>query len=119
MSYPFSSEWTAILVMLLVGFLPTEIWRSLAVIAGRRVQEGSEIFIWVKAVATALLAAVIARLILIPTGALADIPLALRLGCVLAGIACFLVFRRSILAGVVAGEAVLIGGAVWLTHQGL
>lgn len=116
MSYPFSSEWTAIFVMLLVGFLPTEMWRSLAVIAGRRVQEGSEFFIWVKAVATALLAAVIARLILMPTGALADIPMALRLGCVVAGIASFLAFRRSILAGVVAGEVVLIGGALWLAH---
>lgn len=116
MSYPFSSEWTAIFVMLLVGFLPTEIWRSLAVIAGRRVQEGSEIFIWVKAVASALLAAVIARLILMPSGTLADIPLALRLGCVLAGVAGFFAFRRSILAGVLAGEAVLIGGALWLAH---
>lgn len=116
MTYPFDSEWTAIFVMLLVGFLPTEIWRSLAVIAGRRVQEGSEIFIWVKAVATALLAAVIARLILLPTGSLADITLVLRLGCVVAGIAGFFAFRRSILAGVLAGEAVLIAGALWLGH---
>lgn len=114
LSMPFDSQWSAVLAMLIVGFLPTEIWRSLSVLAGRRVQEGSEIFLWVKAVASALLAAVIARLILAPTGALAEIPLLLRLACVAGGIGAFALFRRSVLAGVVTGEALLVGSVLLL-----
>lgn len=108
------SEGAALLLVVLIGFLPTEVWRSLAVIAGRRVEEGSAVFHWVKAVATALLAAVIARLLFAPAGALADVPLALRLGAVAAGVAAFLLLRRSVFAGVVTGEIVLIGGAYLL-----
>lgn len=107
-------EGAALLLVVLVGFLPTEVWRSLAVIAGRRVEEGSAVFHWVKAVATALLAAVIARLLFAPAGALAEVPLALRLGAVAAGVAGFLLVRRSVFAGVVVGEIVLIGGAFFL-----
>ncbi|TCT03297.1 AzlD domain-containing protein [Aquabacter spiritensis] len=110
----FSSEWTAILIVILVGFLPSEIWRMLAVIAGRRMDEGSEAFLWVKAVATALLAAVVARLIFVPTGALVEVPLWLRLLCIVGGIAAFTAIRRSVLAGVVVGEAILVLGAWWL-----
>ncbi|MEP9378977.1 AzlD domain-containing protein [Aquabacter sp. CN5-332] len=109
-------EWSAILIVILVGFLPTEMWRSLAVIAGRRVQEGSELLLWVRSVAAALLAAIVARLIFVPTGPLVDIPLWLRLVCILCGIGAFLAIRRSVFAGVVVGELVLIGGAWWLLH---
>lgn len=109
------SEGAALLLVVLIGFLPTEVWRTLAVIAGRRVEEGSALFHWVKAVATALLAAVIARLLFAPAGALAEVPLALRLGAVVAGVAGFLVVRRSVFVGVVVGEIVLMGGA-YLLH---
>lgn len=108
------SEGTALLLVILLGFLPTEVWRTLAVIAGRRVEEGSSVFHWVRAVATALLAAVIARLLFAPAGALAEVPLALRLGAVAAGVIGFLLVRRSVFAGVVVGEIVLIGGAYFL-----
>lgn len=107
-------EWTAILVVLLVGFLPTEMWRTLAVLAGRNVEEGSALFHWVKAVATALLAAVVARLVFAPTGALLAVPLAVRMVAIAGGVSAFLVFRRSVFAGVLAGEIILVGGAFFL-----
>ncbi|WP_127089802.1 AzlD domain-containing protein [Aquabacter cavernae] len=109
----FDSEWSAILVVILAGFLPTEVWRSLAIVAGRRLQEGSEVLQWVRAVATALLAAVVARLIFVPTGMLVEAPLWLRLACVASGLAAFFAVRRSVFAGVLVGEVVLIGGA-WM-----
>ncbi len=105
------SEWSAILVVVLAGFLPTEVWRSLAILAGRRLQEGSEALLWVRAVATALLAAVVARLIFVPTGVLVEVPLWLRLACIAAGLAAFALSRRSVFVGVLVGEAVLIAGA--------
>lgn len=104
-------EGAAILIVLLVGFLPTEIWRSLAVLAGRNVEEGSAVLDWVKAVATALLAAVVARLVFAPTGALQAVPLMVRLAALGGGVAVFLVARRSVFAGVLAGEIILVTGA--------
>jgi branched-subunit amino acid transport protein len=108
-----SGEAAAILVVILVGFLPTEVWRALAIVAGRKVEAGSELFRWVKAVATALLAAVVGRLIFAPAGALAEMPLSLRLASVAVGVAVFFACRRSILLGALAGEAMLLGGAWW------
>lgn len=103
------SEGAALLVVVLVGFLPTEIWRSLAVLAGRNIEDGSPLLRWVRAVATALLAAVVARLLFAPAGALAAVPLALRLGAVAGGVAGFVLARRSVFAGVLVGEVILIG----------
>ena len=50
------------------------LWRWLGVIAGNRLAEGSEALNWVRAVATALVMAVTAKLIVFPTGSLADSP---------------------------------------------
>jgi hypothetical protein len=61
-----------------------------------------------------VLAGVIAKLILFPPGALASVPLVIRLGAIGCGFLAFLAMRRSVLAGVATGEVVLILGA--LTH---
>ena len=61
--------------------------------------------------AVAVLAAVIAKLVLVPLGALASVPLAVRLAAITCGFVAFLAVRRSVFAGLVAGEAALmIGG---------
>lgn len=109
-----STELGAMLVVIFIGFLPNEVWRVLGVLFGRRIDAGSPWMQWVQAVATALLAAVVARLLLVPSGALVALPLWLRVGAVGSGIAGFLVVRRSVLAGVLVAEAVLVAGAWWL-----
>jgi hypothetical protein len=88
------------LVVILFGFLPSEIWRWMSVYFARGLSEDAEILIWVRAVASALLAGVVTKLLLTP--------LIWRLGSLLAGIAGFYFIRRSVLAGVVLGEVVLI-----------
>jgi hypothetical protein len=75
--------------------------------------EGSELVVWVRAVATAVLAGVIAKIILFPPGGLADVQLTVRLLAIAVGFAAFLSVRRSVFAGVLVGEAVLIVGAYW------
>lgn len=105
--------WTAVMIVVLVGFLPTEVWRMLALVAGRQVEEGSEVFHWVKAVATALLAAVVARLVFAPTGLIVAVPLALRLAALAGGVLGFYLMRRSVFAGVVVGELILIAAAAY------
>ena len=63
------------LVLILVGFLPNEVWRMLGVVASRGLDEGSEIIVWVRAVATAILTGVVAKLMVFAPGALATVPL--------------------------------------------
>jgi hypothetical protein len=64
-------------------------------------------------VATAILAGVIAKLTLFPPGALATVPMSVRLAATAVGFLAFLVLRRSIMAGVLVGEAALIAGTLW------
>jgi hypothetical protein len=104
------------LLVILAGFLPTEVWRTAAVFFARGIDEESEIFVFVRAVATALVAAVIARLVLIPTGDLVSVPLAVRLGACVAGYLVYLLARKTVIIGVLAGEAVIIAGA-WAAGQ--
>lgn len=98
------------LLLVLVGYLPNEIWRALGLIMARGLGEDSELVVWSRAVATAILAGVIAKLILLPPGALAGMPLALRVTAVSCGFAAFLLGRRSLFIGVAVGEAVLLAG---------
>ena len=102
------------MILIMVGFLPNEIWRFLGLVAARGLDEDSEIVVWVRAVATATLAAVIAKLTIFSPGALATIPLAVRLIAVASGLAGYYVIRRSVFAGVITGEAVLLAGAWFL-----
>ena len=102
------SEWHGLLLVLVLAFLPTEVWRSLAVLAARRLDPDSGLFHWVRAVATTLLAAVVAKLLVSPNGALAPVPrvgLFAALGIALAGYYCL---RRSVLAAILVGEAAVI-----------
>jgi hypothetical protein len=107
-----SGELHAYALLLLVGFLPNEIWRMLGLVVARGVDEDSEFFVWARAVAVAVLAGVIAKLILLPPGALAEVPVSIRLGAIGCGLVAFLVVRRSVFAGVAVGEVVLTLGAL-------
>jgi hypothetical protein len=99
------------LLVILAGFLPTEIWRSLAVVFVRGLNEDSELLVLVRAVATALLAAVVARLVLLPPGELLAVPLAVRIGAVVVGFLVYLVAWRSVFLGILFGELTIVGGA--------
>lgn len=100
------------LALILLGFLPSEVWRWFGLVLGGGLDEESEIILWVRGVATALVAAVVARIVMIPPGALASVPLSVRLAALGAGFLAFLLIRRSAFVGVLVGEAVLIAGAI-------
>src|SRR6059036_2990208 len=110
----FLGDWHSLLVLVIAGFLPNEVWRMLGLWFGGGIDEGSELLVWVRAVATAILAGVIAQIVVEPPGALASVPDALRYGAVGAGLVVFLLTRRSIFAGVVAGEVFMLAGKWWL-----
>jgi hypothetical protein len=110
----FIGDWHALLVLLLAGFLPNESWRMLGLWLGGGVDEESDLLVWVRAVATAILAGVIAQILVVPPGALAAIPGVLRYGAVAAGLVAFVATRRSIFVGVACGEVVMLAGKWWL-----
>ena len=113
---PVLGEFWPYLVLIFVGFPPNEIWRLLGLVLARRLHEDAEVLIWVRAVATAILAGVIGKLIFFPAGALASVPLSVRIGAIILGLLAFVLIRRSVFAGVVAGEAALIAGAMLLSR---
>ena len=102
------------LAVFVFAFLPTEIWRWLAVAFARKIDPDSPALEWVRAVATALLAGVVAKLIIAPPGALAALPL-WRCGWRRwrRGSRSCISDRRRVMYAVLGGEAVLIGGG-WL-----
>lgn len=102
------SELAPYLVLILVGVLPNEVWRMLGLVLARGLNENSQIVLWSRAVATAILTGVVAKLIFFAPGDLAAVPLIIRIGAAACGFAAFLAIRRSVFAGVVTGEAVLV-----------
>ena len=110
----FIGDWHALLVLFVAGVIPNQIWRMLGLWFGGGIDEGSELLIWVRAVATAILAGVIAEIVVQPPGALASVPEWLRYTSVLVGFAGFMASRKSIFTGVVCGEIVIVAGKWWL-----
>ena len=106
----FDAWWWPYLFILLAGWLATDTWRYLGVYLGGKMSDESDVLVFVRCIATALVAAVIANLIVFPSGALADSPLALRVGAAIAGFAAYLLSRKQILSGIAVAEAVLLSG---------
>ena len=105
--------WWHYAFILIAGWLATDIWRFLGVYLGGRISEESDLLVLVRAVATALVAAVIGNLIVFPSGALAGTALALRIAAAALGFAAYLYLGRRIVVGIAAAEIVLgLGG--WL-----
>lgn len=102
--------WWPYLFILIAGWLATDTWRFLGVYFGGRISEESEMLVLVRCIATALVAAVIGNLVVFPSGALADTPLWLRIGAMLVGFVAYALRRNSVMTGIVAAEAVLLGG---------
>lgn len=101
------------LALILFAFLPSEVWRFFAVAVARQIDENSEVFLFVRSVATVLLVGVVVKIIFVPSPELAAAPVILRaISFVVAGAAYF-VAGRSVFAAIVAGVATIIGYLSW------
>jgi hypothetical protein len=98
------------LTIMLAGFLATEVWRWLGLAVGSRLDVSGAPFLWVRAVATALVSGLVTRMLVFPTGALTEVPLALRLGAFAGGVSLYLLLRRNVAAGVGAAALLLMAG---------
>lgn len=106
--------WWPYLFIVLAGWLPTGMWRYIGVLSSGSISDDSTAIQLVRCIATALVAAVVARLVLYPTGSLALVPDAARIGGTIAGFLAYYFVGRSIVLGIVVAEAVLLGGAWWV-----
>ncbi|MGF9691199.1 MULTISPECIES: AzlD domain-containing protein [unclassified Rhizobium] len=102
--------WWTYLVIVVAGWLATDLWRWLGVIVGNRLDEDSEALHWVRAVATALVMAVTAKLVVFPTGTLAGSPLWLRLAALGIGFLAFLLTGQKVAVAVATSMLLLVGG---------
>ena len=82
------------LAILVAGFAVTYIWRFLGALAVTSLHPESQLLLWVRAVATALVAELVARLISAPSGLLAETPALARYGGIIVGLATFAAVRR-------------------------
>ena len=102
--------WWPLVFILVAGWLATDMWRWLGVLMGNRIDDSSEILVYIRSVATALVAAVIAQLIIFPSGALAETPVLLRLAAAFSGFVTYIFIGRHVGLGVLVALIVLSGG---------
>lgn len=106
----YDTWWWPLVFILLAGWLATDAWRYLGVYLGGRLRDDSDLLILVRAIATALVAAVIGNLIVFPSGPLADTSIWLRLGAAGSGFAAYLILGKKIVVGIGVAEIVLLAG---------
>ena len=104
------AAWWPYLFIFVAGALATHIWRWIGVFVGSALREDSEALIFVRATATALVAAVVGQLVIFPTGEIAALPLVVRVAALALGWLAFMATGRRVLVGVVVAEAVLLAG---------
>jgi branched-subunit amino acid transport protein len=99
---------TNIWIALVLAALATYLWRAVGVMASGRLRVDGPAFAWVTYVAYGLLAALVARMIVLPVGeSLQEVPLWARVGCAALGAGAYFLSRKNIAAGVAAGAGAL------------
>jgi branched-subunit amino acid transport protein len=86
----------------------TYCWRLFGVIASRQMTADSPLIQWVRAVATALIAALVIRFIYAPSGLLAETELSSRSVALAVGVIAYLALGKRIPFGVAAAAAALV-----------
>ena len=107
---PIDNFW---LIVLACG-AATFIWRALGVLVTRRIDANGAFFRWITCVSYAMLAGLIFRMILMPESELASVSLPIRVAAVAIAFGAYFLFKRRLVAGVVAGGLSLSGLLAWL-----
>jgi hypothetical protein len=96
------------LYILAAGVAATAVWRLLGLFLSVGISEESALLEWVKAVSAAIIAGLVARTVIFPPGALADVPLGVRLGAFAFGVAVYFLARRHLGLGIFGAAAALV-----------
>ncbi len=90
-------------IMLLVASSGIFVWRFLGVVLSSKIQKDSFFAKWINAIAFAMTTALMTRIIIFPTGALAETELIERIVPFLIGIIIFLFFPKKPIFGLAIG----------------
>ena len=86
----------SILIVIVVTSLATYLSRFLGVISAEKIKETSKLFRWFNCLAYSTLAALIARLVIFPSGALSEIDYLIRFIVVILSIGIFFLTKKNL-----------------------
>ena len=107
---PTESYWLIVLACIAATF----VWRLLGVLVTRRIDANGAFFRWITCVSYAMVAGLIFRMIVLPESELAAVSWPLRIGAVMIAFGAYFLFRRRLVAGVLAGGVSLSAMVAWL-----
>jgi branched-subunit amino acid transport protein len=85
----------------------TYLWRGVGLLISGRVRIDSDFFVWAGCVAYAMIAGLTVRIMLLPTGTLAQTHLWERLAACAVALVVYFVVRRNLFVGITTGFVVL------------
>ena len=85
-----------ILVVILVTSFATYLSRFLGVVSAEKIKETSKMFRWFNCLAYSTLAALIARIVIFPSGSLNEIDYSIRFTVVVLSIAIFFITKKNL-----------------------
>jgi branched-subunit amino acid transport protein len=94
-------------LLLILCAAGTYMWRGLGVLLSGRISTSSEVFTWITCVAYAMVAGLIMRIIVMPTGLLATSLLTHRLLACALGLTAYYLARRNLFIAVAVGALAL------------
>jgi len=95
-------------IIITLAALASYVSRALGALLSGRIRADSPVIEWITAVTYALMAGLVARMILLPIGGLADTPTWMRLSAAAVCLAVFFIARKNVGLGVFSGSLVLI-----------
>jgi len=98
---------TSIVLVILVTSLATYLSRFLGVVSSEKIKETSKIFRWFNCLAYSTLAALIARIVIFPSGVLSEADYVIRIIVLIASILVFYVTKRNLVYPTVFSAIIL------------
>jgi len=92
----------------------TFVWRALGVVVVKRIDANGAFFQWITCVSYAMVAGLIFRMIIMPESELANVSLPIRIAALIMAFGAYFVFKRRLVAGVLAGGLSLSALVAWL-----
>ena len=98
---------TSIVLVILVTSLATYLSRFLGVVSSEKIKETSKIFKWFNCLAYSTLAALIARIVIFPSGVLSEADYVIRIIVLIASILVFYVTKKNLVYPTVFSAIIL------------
>ena len=106
---------TSAWIIFFSAVLATYVWRFTAVMISHRIEANHRIFEWFTCLAYGIIAALVARTLIFPSGLLAFVPLWHRLLAMLMAFVGFYFFGKRLWVGIIFGEIGIIS-LMWINN---